>query len=51
MNIESLRPLANRLIDPLVAGAKRAGLTPNAVSLLALLVAGGAGASFYAARE
>jgi archaetidylinositol phosphate synthase len=51
MSIESLRPLANRVIDPLVAGAKRVGLTPNAVSVLALLVAGSAGASFYAARE
>jgi archaetidylinositol phosphate synthase len=51
MSIDSLRPLANRLVDPLVAGAKRVGLTPNAVSLLALLAAGGAGASFYAARE
>jgi len=46
MTLDTLRPLAERLLDPLVAGAKRAGLTPDAVSVLALLTAAGAGVSF-----
>ena len=49
--IESLRPAADRLVGPLVTGAKRVGLTPNAVSVLALLAAGSAGASFFLAGE
>jgi archaetidylinositol phosphate synthase len=49
--IESLRPAADRLVGPLVTGAKRVGLTPNAVSVLALLAAGSAGASFFFASE
>ena len=49
MTLDALRPLADRLIDPLVSGAKRAGLTPDAVSVLALVAAAGAAGSFYAA--
>lgn len=51
MTLDSLRPLANRLLDPVVAGALRLKLTPNAVSVLALLTAVIAGASFYLASE
>jgi len=39
------------MLEPFVTGAKRVGLTPNAVSVLALLTAIGAGLSFYGARE
>ena len=49
MTLDALRPLADRLIDPLVSGAKRAGLTPDTVSVLALVAAAGAAGSFYAA--
>lgn len=51
MTLESFRSLADRLIDPLVTGAKRIGLTPNAVSFLALVIAGAAGTTFYAAGD
>ena len=51
MTLDGLRSLADRMAAPFVAGAKRAGLTPDAVSLLALLTAIGAGVSFYAAGE
>lgn len=46
MTLSGLRPLANRFIAPFVTGAKRAGLSPDAISVLAFLVACGAGASF-----
>ncbi len=39
------------MITPVVAGSKRAGLTPNAVSVLALLAAVGAAGSFTFAGE
>lgn len=51
MTLGSLRPLADRMVAPFVTGAKRIGLTPDVVSLLALLTAVGAGVSFYAAGE
>jgi len=51
MTLDTLRPVAERLLDPFVAGAKRVGLTPNAVSVLALLTAAGAGVSFALAGE
>jgi archaetidylinositol phosphate synthase len=51
MTLDGLRPLADRVITPFVAGSKRAGLTPDAVSVLALLAAVGAAVSFYAAGE
>lgn len=51
MTLDGLRPLADRVIRPFVAGSKRAGLTPDAVSLLALLAAIAAAGSFYAAGE
>jgi len=52
MTLDRLRPLADRLLDPFVAAAARLGLTPNAVSVLAFLLAVGAGGSFaLAGRE
>jgi archaetidylinositol phosphate synthase len=51
MTLDALRPLADRLMAPLVTGAKRVGLTPNGISVLALVAAAGAAGSFYAARE
>ena len=51
MTLDGLRPLADRLIDPVVAGARRSRLTPDVVSALALLAAVGAAGSFYAAGE
>ncbi|MEF8783600.1 MAG: CDP-alcohol phosphatidyltransferase family protein [Haloarculaceae archaeon] len=51
MTLDRLRPLANRAIAPFVALASRVGLTPNGVSVLAIVVASGAGLCFYAARE
>ena len=51
MTLDGLRPMADRAIAPVVSGAKRAGLTPDAVSVLALVVAIAAGGSFYYAGE
>jgi len=51
MTLDGLRPLAERLLEPFVAGAKRVGLTPDGVSVLAFLAAAGAAASFYAASD
>lgn len=51
MTLDSLRPVANRLLDPFVAAADRVGLTPDAVSVLAFLVAIAAAVSFYLAGE
>jgi archaetidylinositol phosphate synthase len=51
MTLDGLRPLADRMITPVVAGSKRAGLTPDAVSVLALLAAVGAAGSFTLAGE
>jgi len=51
MTLDAFRPLADRLIEPFVAGAKRLGLTPNGVSILALLAATGAAGSFALAGE
>ena len=46
MTLEQLRPLANRMLEPFVDVAERAGLTPDAVSGLALAVAAAAGVAF-----
>lgn len=51
MTLDSLRPLADRMVEPFIGGAKRVGLTPNLVSVLALIAAGGAGVAFYLAGE
>ena len=49
MTLDELRPVADRLIEPFVTGARRLGLSPDGVSVFAAAVAGGAGASFYLA--
>ncbi|MEF8784735.1 MAG: CDP-alcohol phosphatidyltransferase family protein [Haloarculaceae archaeon] len=51
MTLDRFRPLADRIIDPFVAGAARVGLTPNGVSTLAFVVAAVAGGAFYLARS
>jgi archaetidylinositol phosphate synthase len=51
MTLDSLRPLAERVLAPFVTGAKRIGLTPDGVSVLALLTAVAASASFYGGGE
>jgi archaetidylinositol phosphate synthase len=47
MTLDRLRPLTDRLLAPFVTAGVRLGLTPNAVSVVALLVAGGAAGAFY----
>jgi len=49
MTLDRLRPLADRAVEPFVAAATRVGLTPDGVSVLAMLVATAAGLSFYLA--
>lgn len=51
MTLDRLRPVAERVLSPFVAGARNLGLTPNGVSVLAILVAGAAGVSFFLAGE
>ncbi|WP_436903295.1 CDP-alcohol phosphatidyltransferase family protein [Halovenus halobia] len=51
MTLDALRPLADRLMEPLVSTAKRVGLTPDGISILALLAAIGAAGAFIAAGE
>jgi archaetidylinositol phosphate synthase len=51
MTLDFLRPVADRLLDPFVGAARRAGLTPDAVSVLAFLLAVAAGGAFALAGE
>ena len=51
MTTDDRRELADRMVAPLVTGAKRLGLSPDAVSLLAALLAVAAGGAFYIAGE
>ncbi|WP_049996824.1 CDP-alcohol phosphatidyltransferase family protein [Halococcus sediminicola] len=46
MTLDQYRSLADRLLEPFVGLAVRAGLTPNAVSVLAFALAGGAGVAY-----
>ncbi|MFB6352898.1 MAG: CDP-alcohol phosphatidyltransferase family protein [Halobacteriales archaeon] len=46
MTLDRFRPLADRALAPFVALAVRAGLTPDAVSVVAFALAVGAGAAF-----
>jgi len=46
MTLDALRPLAERFLAPFVSGARRAGLTPDGVSVLAALTAVAAGVVF-----
>jgi len=43
MTLDRLRPVASRVLAPFVTGAVALGLTPNGVSVLAFLLAVGAG--------
>lgn len=47
MTFNSLGPVSSRLLDPFVRLLARAGLTPNAVSFLSLLMAGVSGGLFF----
>ncbi len=49
MTLDRLRPLASRLLRPFVVAADAVGLTPNRVSVIALLAAAGAAVAFYQA--
>jgi archaetidylinositol phosphate synthase len=51
MTLDKLRPLAAQLLTPFVTTARRAGLSPDGVSLLAFLAATAAGGAFYVAGE
>lgn len=51
MTLDQLRPVADRLLDPFVSLSTRLGLTPDAVSVVAFVLAGGAGGSFYLGGE
>ncbi|MFB6201875.1 MAG: CDP-alcohol phosphatidyltransferase family protein [Halorhabdus sp.] len=46
MTLDRLRPLSDRLLEPFVSVGVRIGLTPNLVSVGALVVAGAAAAAF-----
>jgi archaetidylinositol phosphate synthase len=46
MTLDQLRPLATRVLNPFVDLSIRAGLTPNAVSVIAIGLAGAAGLAF-----
>ena len=49
MTLDRLRPLADRLLDPFVTLARRVGLTPDGVSVLAFGLAVAAGLAFLQA--
>lgn len=49
MTLDRLRPLADRALRPFVDLAIRLGLSPDGVSVLAFLLAVGAGVAFYVA--
>ena len=49
MTLDQLRPVANRALAPWVRGAKAIGATPNGISVVAFVLAVGAGGAFYVA--
>ena len=49
MTLDRYRKLADRLLNPVVGAAARIGLTPDGISLIAFLLAVGAGVSFFLA--
>ncbi|MFB6309283.1 MAG: CDP-alcohol phosphatidyltransferase family protein [Haloarculaceae archaeon] len=49
MTLDRLRPLADRMLEPFVAVARRLGLSPDSVSIVAFLCAAGAAGAFYVA--
>jgi archaetidylinositol phosphate synthase len=51
MTLDRFRPAADRALDPFVRGARRLGLTPDGVSLLAFVLAVAAGGTFVLAAD
>jgi archaetidylinositol phosphate synthase len=51
MTLDRLRPLAERALEPFVAGAIRLGLSPDGISAVSFGVAAGAGATFALAGD
>ncbi|RLM37193.1 CDP-alcohol phosphatidyltransferase family protein [Haloarcula sp. Atlit-120R] len=51
MTLDKFRPLADRALGPFVSAAKVAGLSPNGVSVIAFLLALGAGGVYAAATR
>jgi archaetidylinositol phosphate synthase len=51
MTLDRLRPLANRGLEPFVDAADRVGMTPNAVSVVAFVLAIWAAGAFYLAGD
>jgi len=51
MTLDQLRPTADRILEPFVDLSERLGLSPDGISLVAFLVALGAGAAFFLAGE
>jgi archaetidylinositol phosphate synthase len=49
MTLDQFRPTVNRVLEPFVKGAVRLGLTPNAISVLAFVLAVAAGGAFWLA--
>ena len=49
MTLDRYRSVADRLLNPVVGAAARIGLTPDGISLIAFLLAVGAGVSFFLA--
>jgi archaetidylinositol phosphate synthase len=49
MTLDQFRPVANRVLDPVVGGCRRLGLTPNGVSAGAFAFAVAAAVAFYLA--
>ncbi|WP_224269418.1 CDP-alcohol phosphatidyltransferase family protein [Haloprofundus salinisoli] len=49
MTLDQLRPVADRMLDPLVTGANKLGLTPDGVSVIAFGFAIAAGGAFWIA--
>lgn len=49
MTLDKLRPVAERFLEPFVAGADRVGLTPDGISILAFVFAVLAGAAYTVA--
>ncbi|WP_058996553.1 CDP-alcohol phosphatidyltransferase family protein [Haloarcula sp. CBA1127] len=51
MTLDKFRPLADRALGPFVSAAKVAGLSPNGVSVIAFLLALGAGGVYAVAAQ
>ncbi|WP_115863397.1 CDP-alcohol phosphatidyltransferase family protein [Halorussus litoreus] len=47
MTLDQFRSVADRVLGPFVSLSTRLGLTPDTVSVVAFVLAGGAGAAFY----